>query len=131
MSRSGVETGKAIESALVRLEYGRGKKVKGNKISIAAVAKEAGVSNATIHNRHPDIADKIRVKQGKEARKRLNDKNEALKKAKENVGALREEVKELKKDLVKLASINATLISENKLLKAMRDSNNITEFRRK
>lgn len=44
-----------------RIATNRVRKVKPErKLSIAAVAEEAGVSTATIHNRYPEIAEKIR-----------------------------------------------------------------------
>ena len=54
-------TKKKLDLAIMRLQKGMTKIVpSGTKLSIAGVAKEAGVSNATIHNRYPEIAEKIR-----------------------------------------------------------------------
>jgi AcrR family transcriptional regulator len=55
------QTKKTIELAIKRIQQGAPRIVeKRTKLSIAAVAREAGVSNATIHNRYPDLANKIR-----------------------------------------------------------------------
>jgi hypothetical protein len=55
----GGHTLKSLELALHRITAGRAKNIKPKrKLSIAAVAEEAGVSTATVHNRYPEIAEK-------------------------------------------------------------------------
>ena len=59
-----------IESAITRILQGTPRRIdRVRQLSIAAVAEEAGISNATIHNRHPDMAERIRriLKEGREA----------------------------------------------------------------
>jgi AcrR family transcriptional regulator len=111
--------------ALYRLQKGRGKIVKGGRLTVAAVAKEAGVSTATIHNRHPEIAEHIRALQGKESRRQRDRKHAELQRVREANRALRAELAELKADLEKLASINETLALENRVLRAERDDENV------
>nr|WP_242452230.1 hypothetical protein [Morganella morganii] len=61
MKTKRTDTRASLELALKRLQADVPLTVpKGGKISIAAVAREAGVSHATIHNRYPDIAEHIR-----------------------------------------------------------------------
>jgi hypothetical protein len=117
--------------ALFRLQNGRGRVVKDGKLTIAAVAKEASVSPATIHNRHPEIAEQIRALQGKESRRQRDQKHEQLQRVREANRELRSEIAELKADLEKLVSINETLALENRVLKAERDGENVTALRRK
>ena len=131
MGRSAETTRKSLEMALYRLQAGRGKVVKGGRLTIAAVAKEAGVSTATIHNRHPEIAEQVRALQGKESRRQRDEKHRELQRVREASRELRAEVVELKADLAKLASINETLALENRVLRAERDGENVTTLRRK
>lgn len=131
MSRNAETTRKNLEMALYRLQKGRGKILKGGRLTIAAVAKEAGVSTATIHNRHPEIAEQIRALQGKESRRQRDLKHEELQRIREANRALREENAELKADLGKLASINETLALENRVLRAERDGENVATLPRR
>jgi transposase len=131
MSRNAETTRKNLEMALYRLQRGRGKIVKGGRLTIAAVAKEAGVSAATIHNRHPEIAEQIRALQGKESRRQRDLKHEELQRIREANRALRAGLAELKADLEKLASINETLALENRVLRAERDGENVATLPRR
>ena len=101
------------------------------KLSIAAVAKEAGVSNATIHNNYGDIAEKIRSKLGKDVRKSRDEKNQLLKKEREKNCELRDEVAEMRGDLESLVSINARLMLELDELRAIKKSPNVSQIKRK
>lgn len=49
-----------IEMAIHRIISGR-PKITTRELSISSVAEEAGVSNSTIHNRYPELAEKIRI----------------------------------------------------------------------
>jgi AcrR family transcriptional regulator len=89
-----------------------------DRISIAAVAREAGVSNATIHNRYPDIAERVRTlhaKTSKRKTKPLPDSTDVLQR---KLKEARQAIEELKIDLVKSQSINLRLAKENELLNA-------------
>ncbi|WP_322106002.1 hypothetical protein [Paraburkholderia sp. J41] len=88
------------------------------RISIAGVAREAGVSNATIHNRYPDIAERVRAlqsKAGKRSTKALPDTTDILQR---KLAEAHEEIDRLKADLVRSQSINLRLIREYELLQA-------------
>jgi AcrR family transcriptional regulator len=55
------DTRKDLQLAIARIRHGRTKIVAfGRRLSISAVADEAGLSPATIHNRYPDVAQAIR-----------------------------------------------------------------------
>jgi transcriptional antiterminator len=112
-------TEKELKNALIRLKHGRPKIVdKKRKISISALAEEAGVSDSTIHNRYPEIAAEVREIIGKAHKTQRDEKNEKLKSEKSKNKELREYIEQLESDIRKLTSINATLSNENAQLKA-------------
>ena len=132
MSQSREKTAKALEMALYRITKGRAKIVnKKRKLSIASVAEEAGLSTSTIHNNHPDMAEKIRALMNKEARAQRDEKLADLKKEKAKNRELRKEVMSLNEQLAKIASINARLEMENAELQAIVNSDNVTVLRKK
>jgi len=108
---------KELRLALYRIEHGRAKNGE-KKITIAAVAREAGVSAALIHNHYPKIAEAIRNIQGRSSRAQRDVKHKDLSVERERNRALRKEVEELRKKVASLASINEVLINENRFLKA-------------
>ncbi|KUJ71941.1 hypothetical protein [Thiomicrospira sp. WB1] len=115
----GTSTEKEIINALIRLKHGRPKVVdKKRKLSISALAEEAGVSDSTIHNRYPEIAAEVREIMGKEHKAQRDEKIEKLKLEKSKNRELREHIEQLESDIRKLTSINATLSNENAQLKA-------------
>lgn len=91
----------------------------GVKISIAAVAKEAGVTNALLHNCYPDFAEEIRSLTGKVVRAQRNENRDLLLLEREKNRQLREQIDSQMKDIVKLASINESLRAEISLHKAI------------
>ncbi|MEQ9011306.1 hypothetical protein [Algiphilus sp.] len=122
-------TAKAIRQAILRIEKGRTKVVKsGRKLSIKAVAEEAGVSRATIHNNHPGLAERIREAGNKVARTQRDEKNTALRELRAKYTALRQEhihVRELNADM---ASEMAALVAENERLRAIAESKKVIVF---
>ena len=116
--------------AIVRIEKGRPKVVsKDRKISILAVAEEAGVSDSLIHKDHPDLVQRINKNKNKEYRSDRDNKNQVLKAEREKNKELRVIVKELKSQLSKLASINASLELELATQRSIKNSQNVTEFK--
>jgi len=112
-------TEKNLKKALIRLKHGSPNIVdKKRKISISALAEEAGVSDSTIHNRYPEIATEVREIIGKAHKVQRDEKNEELKSEKSKNKELREYIEQLEADVRKLTSINATLSNENAQLKA-------------
>ena len=74
---------------MLRIERGRSR-TKAAKISIASVAREAGVSPALIHNHYPAIADAIRQAQGRSSRQQRDAKHEQLKAERDKTRELRQ-----------------------------------------
>ncbi|MEM7361322.1 MAG: TetR family transcriptional regulator [Pseudomonadota bacterium] len=125
----GEQTQKALELAIHRITTGRVRKVKtGRKLSIAAVAEEAGVSTATIHNRYPEIADKVRQLLNKDARQQRDEKSQALKEEKSKRKELLDENRLLRQQMAELVSRNATLEAELDHLRALVESKNIAQI---
>lgn len=106
-----------LRLAMLRIERGHSH-TKATKLSIASVAKEAGVSAALIHNHYPAIADAIRQAQGRSSRQQRDAKHEQLKAERGKTHALRGDVEQLRADVNRLASINEVLLAENAVLRA-------------
>jgi AcrR family transcriptional regulator len=102
----------------------------GSLMTISGVAKEAGVSNSTIHNRYPELAERVRVSaevaRGNDAKIQLARRLGAIKEEKAKRARVREELEEVKELLRKVNSANAALQFENASLKAQME-----ELRRK
>lgn len=112
-SSRGEQTRNIIRQAITRIEKGRPKVViKERKMSVAAVAEEAGVSRATIHNNYPDMADRIRTILGKQYRIQRDKKHEALRLEKAKNRQLRTENAELRTKINVLVSKNRALTDE-------------------
>ncbi|ETK17405.1 TetR family transcriptional regulator-like protein [Pseudomonas sp. FH4] len=94
--------------------------VAGNeKLSIAAVARAAGVTPGLIHNTYPAVAEKIRNLMGKSVRAQRDSKHQALMSEKEKNRALRAENDQLLEELARIASVNQRLLFEMVELKAV------------
>ena len=119
---------KELLLALRRIERGRAKTDE-KKVTIAAVAREAGVSAALIHNYYPSIAEAIREAQGRSSRAQRDVKHQALRAEREKGRALRLEIDELRAKVASLASINEVLIEENRFLKAKFDNTGVISLR--
>ena len=103
---------------LAMLRIGRGRShTKATKLTIASVAKEAGVSPALIHNHYPAIADAIRQAQGRSSCQLRDAKHEELRAERDKIRELRQDVARLRADVDRLASINEVLLAENALLR--------------
>lgn len=108
---------KDLRLAMSRIERGRAH-TKAIKMSIASVAREAGVSAALIHNHYPGIADAIRQVQGRDNRAQRDAKHQELKAQRDKARELREKIASLRADVDRLASINEVLLAENAVLRA-------------
>ena len=123
-------THKAVRLAIVRIEKGRPNTVSHKrKMSVAAVAEEAGVSRALIHRDCPELLERIKGGVNKDIRQQRDAKQTELNKYKDRNRDLRSEVAELKAMLAKVQSQNATLIRKNMALSnAREDNNNVTQL---
>jgi len=102
---------------MLRIERGRSRTGEA-KMSISAVAREAGVTTALIHNHYPAVAEEIRQAQGKDSRAQRDAKHESLKGERQKNRDLRLELEALRSDIARLASINEVLLAENATLNA-------------
>lgn len=94
----------------------------GCKMTISGVAKEAGISNASIHNRYPDLASQIRKlpyqTTASDGKNKLQKNNGSIKTAKQQIQALRQALIDSKKKVADLFSVNYSLDMENQSLRA-------------
>lgn len=124
-----MDTRKELEAAILRIVKKRPKRIAvSRKISIKAVAEEAGVSNATIHNTYPDIAVKIRGLCEKNFRLERDDARRDAKQNREELAALRETIRLLKQDISVLVSKNAVLTLVNSELETVINSDNVVSI---
>lgn len=123
-------THKAVRLAIISIEKGRPKVVsEKRKMSVAAVAEEAGVSRALIHRDCPDLLERIKGGVNKGIRQQRDAKQTELNEYKERNRELRAEVTELKAMLAKVQSQNATLIRKNMALNNVQTKNgNVTQL---
>lgn len=115
---------KELQLAIFRIEQGRAR-TKVKNLSIAAVAREAGITPALIHNHYPSIAEDIRVKLGAASRQQRDAKQTELSKEKMKCKELRKELKDMGGRMAKLVSINEMLLLENRVLNAKEGSSKV------
>lgn len=121
---------KAIVQAILRIQNGRPKVVEaGRRMSIAAVAEEAGTSRANIHNNHPELADRINGLGNKAVRAQRDQKHSQLKEERQKNREYRDEINELRDANNKMATQLAMLTDENERLLAERNSKKVVHLR--
>jgi AcrR family transcriptional regulator len=113
---------KDLRFAMLRIKRDRST-TGATQVSIASVAREAGVSPALIHNHYPQMADAIRLEQARHDRDRRKRRQDELKKERDKARALRGDVSDLRAKLVRLASINEVLRFDNESLRQRRGDN--------
>lgn len=118
---------KHLRLAISRIERGRARH-KDAKLTIASVAREAGVSTALIHNHHPEIAELIRDAQGRSSRAQRDAKHSELKSERGKSKLLRDERDALTHRVAVLASINEVLTIEVRDLKARLSDGKVVEL---
>ncbi|MDR9753565.1 TetR family transcriptional regulator [Pseudomonas sp. SZMC_28357] len=118
---------KDLKLALLRIQKGRTRTGE-SKVTIAAVAREAGVSTALIHNHYPRIAEAIREVQGRSSRAMRDVKQQDLITERKKSVAYRQEIEELRAKVANLASINEVLMYDNRVLKAKLNDPKVVEF---
>ena len=110
---------KDLRLAFLRIKRGRST-TGGDTLSIASVAREAGVSPALIYNHYPAIADAIRLELARHSSKRRNRVHEKLKNERERGRVLRAEITALRTQVARLATLNEVLRVENESLREKR-----------
>lgn len=118
---------KDLRLALLRIQKGRAHTGE-TKVTIAAVAREAGVSTALIHNHYPRIAEAIREAQGRSSRAMRDVKQQDLIAERKKSAAYRQEIEELRAKVANLASINEVLLDENRVLKAKMNDRKVVDL---
>lgn len=122
-----VDREKDLKLALYRIQKGRARTGE-SKITISAVAREAGVSTALIHNYYPSIAEAVREAQGRSSRALRDLKHQDLVAEREKSATYRKEIKELRAQMANLASINEVLLEENRILKSKIKDRKVVEL---
>lgn len=125
--KSAEDREKDLKLAIYRIQKGRAH-TKETKVSIAAVAREAGVSTALIHNHYPAIAETIREIQGRSSRVMRDVKHQDLIAERQKSAGYRQEIEALRSKLASIASINEVLLDENQALKAKLKDRNVVEL---
>ncbi|HBP5921702.1 TPA: TetR family transcriptional regulator [Pseudomonas aeruginosa] len=118
---------KDLKLALYRIQKGRAHTGE-TKVTIAAVAREAGVSAALIHNHYPSIAETIREAQGRSSRAVRDVKHQDLTTERKKSAAYRQEIDDLRVKIANLASINEVLLEENRVLNAKIDDRKVVDL---
>ena len=118
---------KDLKLALYRILKGRAHTGE-TKVTIAAVAREAGVSTALIHNYYPSIAEAIREIQGRSSREMRDVKHQDLIAERKKSAAYRQEIEELRAQVANLASINEVLLDENHVLKTKMNDRKVVDL---
>ncbi|AVZ17510.1 TetR family transcriptional regulator [Pseudomonas aeruginosa] len=118
---------KDLKFALLRIQKGRAKTGE-TKVTIAAVAREAGVSTALIHNYYPSIAEAIRQVQGRSSRAMRDVKHQDLLAERKKSAGYRKEIEELRAKVANLASINEVLLEDNRVLKEKMNDRKVVEL---
>lgn len=130
MRRNKHSTRDEIRRAIQRIEHGRPKRIGKDRcrMNISTVAREAAISAASIHNTYPDIAEAIRAKAGKTSRSTLDAERLEGKRLVELLRLARERLKAAERDVRRIASENARLVTENAVLKAKLASRNVVSL---
>lgn len=118
---------KDLRLALYRIQKGRSNSGE-TKITISAIAREAGVSTALIHNYYPKVAEAIREAQGRSSRTVRDMKHHDLIDERKRSAAYRNEIEELRAKIASLASLNEMLLEENRVLKAKVRDRKVTDL---
>lgn len=97
-------------------------KNKGLKVSISAVAREAGVDASLIHHTYPDIAEAIRAIAGRSTRGQRDEMRADLAAVRQRLREVTAEREQLKREMAVLASVNLALSEQLAGLKAQVDA---------
>jgi len=130
MRRSKRTTREEIRRAMLRIVHRRPMRIAVDRcrMNISTVAREAGISAASIHNTYADLAEVVRAEARTSARSALDDSRVERKRLLEVLRRTRERLKAAEKNVIRIASENARLVTENAVLKAKLRSRNLVEL---
>tara|TARA_B100000446_G_scaffold187261_1_gene215872 strand:- start:22 stop:444 length:423 start_codon:yes stop_codon:yes gene_type:complete len=127
--RSYEQGAKEIRQATIRIKNGKPRIVdKTRKLSIAAVAEEAGMSEANIRNNYPEEADKIRGEKKKDLKQQRDLKQQQVVELRERLKEAHEEIADLNRRLQVVTSRNATLEGLVEALRKGTEKSNVASF---
>jgi AcrR family transcriptional regulator len=101
--RSRDRTTQELQYAILRV------KNKGARMSIRAVALEAGVDPSLLHNTYPDIAEEIRALVGRATRRQRDEARADMAALRRHLHDVTAERDEIKKAMAVLVSVNLVL----------------------
>lgn len=124
------KTREELRRAILRIEHQRPKRVdkEACRLNISTVAREAGLTPASIHNSYPEIAEIIRAKIRAVNGGRRPKAELKLKQLSSRVSRLQEQLRSAERDVARIASENAKLLSVIAELRARLRSHNVVEF---
>jgi hypothetical protein len=125
--KNAVTREKELRLAIHRIERGRAH-TNATKLSVSAVAREAGVTAALIHNHYPAIAESIRIKQGASSRQQRDTKRHELADERRKNSELRAELEDAREQVARLATLNEMLLIENNELTAKQQAPNVVDL---
>jgi hypothetical protein len=126
------DTRTELRRAILRIEHRRPKRIAKERcrLNISMVAQEAGLTPACIHNNYPDVAEAIRVKVSQTKPSRYEVQCQEVKRLTQMIRRLRQRLKSTERDMVRIASENARLLTESAVLKAQVQSRNVARLHR-
>jgi AcrR family transcriptional regulator len=101
--RSRDRTAQELQYAILRV------KNKGARMSIRAVALEAGVDPSLVHNTYPDVAEAIRALMGRGTRRQRDEMRADLTAVRQRLRDVIAERDQLRREMAVLVSVNLAL----------------------
>lgn len=113
MTKRSRRTREELRRAILRIEHQRPKRVakEACHLKISIVAREAGLTPATIHNCYPDIAELIRAKTRSSKVSRTPTAESRVEQLVTSVRRLKDRLRNAENDVARIASENAKLLT--------------------
>ena len=114
------KTHRGLQQAILRIVNGRPKRVvKGSKLTINNVAKEAGIDRSTIYKYHSAILNEIHSRKNATSTAMLKEKKSDLARASDQVRQYRKMTEEAQAEIESFAQVNYRLNHRIKELEAL------------
>ena len=127
MKRLHSEMTKHLLAALLRIKKGRPSVINiKRKLSVASLAEEAGTTRANIYNNYPEIIKSVQLELDGDLKSQKKNKENELRLVKKSRTKHRKEIEELRYQVRKLTSQNATLNNEVIQLRSVVKNKNIS-----